>query len=113
LRKSRRSLRQGTHGRQQSSPAAGHPPLLLWRSATRKVESIEQNGLFLGPFPQAEYSEVCSRYDSGDLCLLYTDGVLEATNNKDEEFGSERLSEFLAKAPDCRQTRLVAHWLTK
>jgi sigma-B regulation protein RsbU (phosphoserine phosphatase) len=79
---------------------AGHPPLLLWRFATRKVESIEQNGLFLGPFPQAEYSAVCSRFDRGDRCLLYTDGVLEASNNKEEEFGSVRLSEFLAKSSE-------------
>ena len=79
---------------------AGHPPLLVWRCATKSVESIEENGLFLGPFPQAKYSAVSSPFEPGDRCLLYTDGVVEASNRKDEEFGAPRLSEFFASNSD-------------
>jgi len=76
---------------------AGHPPVLLWRSGARKVEALEENGLFLGPFPGAEYASLCTAFEPGDRCLLYTDGLVEASNHKDEEFGAERLSEFLAR----------------
>jgi sigma-B regulation protein RsbU (phosphoserine phosphatase) len=76
---------------------AGHPPVLLWRSGARKVEALEENGLFLGPFPKAEYASLCTAFEPGDRCLLYTDGLVEASNHKGEEFGAERLSEFLAR----------------
>jgi len=75
---------------------AGHPPLMLWRSATRQVEDLEQNGLFLGPFPQAQYSTLRSPFEPGDRCLLYTDGLVEAAGAANEEFGAPRLRDFLA-----------------
>lgn len=77
---------------------AGHPPLLLWRSDAKQVMSLEENGLFLGPFAGAHYSAVSSPFEPGDRCLLYTDGLIEASNRKDEEFGAERLSGFLARS---------------
>jgi sigma-B regulation protein RsbU (phosphoserine phosphatase) len=75
---------------------AGHPPLLLWRSAEKKVICLEENGLFLGPFPGAEYAAISSPFEPGDRCLLYTDGLTEAANRKGEEFGAARLTDFLA-----------------
>ena len=75
---------------------AGHPPILLWRSGARKVEALEENGLFLGPFPKAEYASLCTAFEPGDRCLLYTDGLVEASNRKGEELGLSRLSDFLA-----------------
>ena len=75
---------------------AGHPPMLLWHAATKTVESLEENGLFLGPFPAAEYSALGARFEPGDRCLLYTDGLVEASNRQDEEFGAVRLHDFVA-----------------
>ena len=83
----RRELRYG---------GAGHPPVLLWRSKQGKVESLEENGFFLGPFPSAEYTSLCTTFEPGDRCLLFTDGLVEASNRKGEEFGAFRLSQFLA-----------------
>lgn len=84
-------------GRELRYAGAGHPPILLWRAATKKVESLEENGMFLGPFPWAKYTERRAPFEPGDRCLLYTDGVLEASNRREEEFGAARLSEFLAR----------------
>ena len=83
--------------RELSYAGAGHPPLLLWRAATNEVESLEENGLFLGPFPEAAYSTVTVLFAPGDRCLLYTDGVVEASNRSNEEYGALRLSEFLSR----------------
>ena len=74
---------------------AGHPPVLLWRAGAKTVESLEENGLFLGPFPGAEYAAISTPFEPGDRCLLYTDGLVEASNRKNEEFGAERLCGFL------------------
>jgi len=75
--------------------AAGHPPLMLATSTDGTVREIEENGLMLGLFPEATYSSVEIRIASGDRCLLYTDGVFEATNTAREEFGKSRCKEFL------------------
>lgn len=77
---------------------AGHPPILLWRSATHQVEDLEENGLFIGPFPQAQYATGLSPFEPGDRCLLYTDGLVEATNANSEEFGAPRLRDFLSRS---------------
>jgi sigma-B regulation protein RsbU (phosphoserine phosphatase) len=82
--------------RELAYAGAGHPPLLVWRARERRVESIEENGLFLGAFPDCRYSTVTSGFSPGDRCLLYTDGILEAPSPTDEEFGPARLKEFLA-----------------
>jgi len=79
---------------------AGHPPVLLWRSACRRIESLEENGVFLGPFADAQYSAITSPFEPGDRCLLYTDGLVEAPNQKNEELGLSRLSEFLTKSSE-------------
>ena len=75
--------------------AAGHPPLMLATRSEETVREIEQNGLMLGLFPEATYSSVEIRIASGDRCLLYTDGVFEASNTAREEFGKSRCKEFL------------------
>ena len=73
-----------------------HPPLLLRNTASGKVESVSENGLFLGIFPKAAYSAIEVPFRKEDWLLLYTDGVPEMTNEAEEDFGPERLEQFLA-----------------
>ena len=73
---------------------AGHPPLLLW-SRSEGVRALEENGLFLGKFPQAAYSFVELPLKAGDWALLYTDGIPETTNSLQIEFGTDRFKHFL------------------
>jgi phosphoserine phosphatase RsbU/P len=75
---------------------AGHPPLLLSKRSNGEARSIEQNGLFLGMFPGAVYSSIEIPLQRGDVYVLYTDGLLESTNAKAEEFGLSRCKQFLA-----------------
>jgi phosphoserine phosphatase RsbU/P len=76
--------------------AAGHPPMLLLREG--RVSSIEENGLLLGMFSGAVYSSTKRALLKGDRLLLYTDGVIEAANGGEEEFGPERLCKLLAES---------------
>jgi sigma-B regulation protein RsbU (phosphoserine phosphatase) len=76
--------------------AAGHPPMLLLREG--RVSSIEENGLLLGMFSGAVYSSTKRELLKGDRLLLYTDGVIEAANGGEEEFGPERLCTLLAES---------------
>jgi serine phosphatase RsbU (regulator of sigma subunit) len=74
---------------------AGHPPLLVWRAAEAKVESMEENGLMLGIFPEGAYKSLTAALNSGDRFVLYTDGIPEAPSASGEEFGMERFKDFL------------------
>jgi serine phosphatase RsbU (regulator of sigma subunit) len=74
---------------------AGHPPFVLRELSTGKAREVAENGLFLGSFPHATYSAVEMPFREGDWGVLYTDGVLEATDPSRQEFGAERLKLFL------------------
>jgi sigma-B regulation protein RsbU (phosphoserine phosphatase) len=73
--------------------AAAHPAMLLLRA--EEIIPIEENGLMLAAFSFATYETAIHAIQPGDRLLLYTDGLLEATNKSGEEFGSERLSTLL------------------
>jgi phosphoserine phosphatase RsbU/P len=75
---------------------AGHPPLLLGSRSNVETRSIEQNGLFLGMFPDAVYSSIELPLRQNDRYVLYTDGLLESTSAKGEEFGLPRCKQFMA-----------------
>jgi hypothetical protein len=70
---------------------AGHPPLLFRSHSNGGAQAIEQNGLFLGMFPEAEYSSIEIPVRAGDRCLLYTDGLPESKSATGEEFGADEL----------------------
>ncbi|HXW56381.1 MAG TPA: SpoIIE family protein phosphatase [Candidatus Cybelea sp.] len=69
---------------------AGHvPPLLRRRSGA--LEALGSASFPVGMFPEAEYLSERVVLEPGDLIVIYTDGVSEATNVKSELFGEERL----------------------
>ena len=75
--------------------AAGHPPLLLWHRATRTLTKLDETGLLLGVRPIEEYAQTEFRLETGDRLLVYTDGMVEAANSRDEAFGEFRLDKFI------------------
>jgi serine phosphatase RsbU (regulator of sigma subunit) len=74
---------------------AGHPPGILVRGEEGDGVFLDQNGLFLGPFPNAGYQNMSTPFRRGDRLFLYTDGITEAHDSAGEEFGRERLRQFL------------------
>ena len=69
--------------------AAAHPPMLLLRRG--EVVELTENGLMLAAFNFASYSTISHPLEPGDRLILYTDGLLEAANAHEEEFGRDRL----------------------
>jgi phosphoserine phosphatase RsbU/P len=74
---------------------AGHPPLIVGRRSAGTIDEYVENGLFLGFFPEAEYTAAELPFNEGDWCVLYTDGIVEATNLSEEQFGVDRFKLFL------------------
>jgi serine phosphatase RsbU (regulator of sigma subunit) len=75
---------------------AGHnaPYLLRADSASAEVEELSTGGTIIGMFPQAFYDEGTIDMRPGDVLIVFTDGVTEALNPSDEEFGEERLKDL-------------------
>jgi len=71
---------------------AAHPPVLV-RRGDGKVDELSENGLMLGAFDFAQYTNASTVLGEGDQVLLYTDGLAEGSNAADEEFGIERLKQ--------------------
>jgi phosphoserine phosphatase RsbU/P len=86
---------------------AGHPPLLLRETASGKVNSVLENGLFLGCFPNATYSAVETPFRKDDWIVLYTDGVTEMNSASEEEFGEAGLRTFLEGHPTGKAAQFI------
>jgi len=77
---------------------AGHcPPFILRADGT--IEMIGANGPVVGIVPGAGWCSSSITLDHGDRLLLYTDGLLEARNDEDEDFGLERIAETASQGP--------------
>lgn len=68
---------------------AGHNPPFLLKG--NRFELLRHGGTVLGPTPDATYNRGYVQVEPGDVLCLYSDGITEAHDKKDREFGVERL----------------------
>jgi sigma-B regulation protein RsbU (phosphoserine phosphatase) len=74
---------------------AGHqPPLVLHKNEGKKEsqDMLRPTGAAIGLIEEAEFEENTIELQKEDLLMLYTDGVTEAVNLQNQEFGRERLA---------------------
>src|ERR1035438_7461030 len=69
---------------------AGHNVPIL-RKTSGAVERLEAGGIPVGIFAESPYQVGTARLESGDWLVIFTDGVVEAVNSKDEEYGEPEL----------------------
>jgi sigma-B regulation protein RsbU (phosphoserine phosphatase) len=73
---------------------AGHnPPLLMKRDGSHSW--LEMGGLILGLTSEAQYQHDSVQLQTGDVLVLYTDGLTEAMDADENEFGTARLSDIV------------------
>ncbi len=72
-----------------------------------KIEIIEATGLPLGLFDDADYDEFSFRAKPGDMFVLFSDGILDASNKAEELFGRERVGEIVAANPKASAEEIV------
>ena len=73
----------------------------------KEVESVNATGIPLGMFPDVQYDEFTVPTQPGDLIVFYSDGMIDAENDRDEMFDMERLSAILTKNRRCSATTVV------
>jgi serine phosphatase RsbU (regulator of sigma subunit) len=74
---------------------AGHEPALLYEPADDSFENLNGDGLPLGVMEDAVYESFERRISSGQIILMQTDGIKEASNEQSEIFGTERLMQVI------------------
>jgi sigma-B regulation protein RsbU (phosphoserine phosphatase) len=67
----------------------------IFRHVDGRIEYLIEGGVALGTFENSKYEERPLGLISGDIIVLYTDGVTEAKNEKEEEFGTKRLKQAI------------------
>lgn len=93
---------------------AGHCPTLFFNSK-KEIESIQGRGLGLGILRNETYSQHIAaetrKVDKDDILFLYTDGLVESTNDKNEEYGMERISNVLMNNSHLSSSEIVSNSL--
>lgn len=80
--------------------SGGHNPPLIYRAASGRCEAITSTGVAVGLFKGADFAGAAARLEPGDVLVLYTDGITEAINGDEDEFGEERLETLIIKHAD-------------
>jgi sigma-B regulation protein RsbU (phosphoserine phosphatase) len=82
---------------------AGHCPAIYYSAKKDDVSFLQSKGMGLGIVRNHDFDKYVDttelQYAKGDVMLLYTDGITEARNKSNEEFGYDRLKEILAEVP--------------
>jgi sigma-B regulation protein RsbU (phosphoserine phosphatase) len=74
---------------------AGHNAPYFAAGGGAEVEELNTGGTIIGMFPQTRYEEGTLSLSAGDVLIVFSDGVPEALNPADEEFGEDRLKDVL------------------
>ena len=85
---------------------AGHnPPLLI--KPDGKYRFVEYGDTPLGMFTDARYHQHFIRFEKGQVMVLYTDGITEAANDADEEYGTERFAKRVLECIDLPAKEMI------
>jgi len=86
---------------------AGHnPPFLVENDSHERM--LTKGGLLFGVVEDAQYEEGEFSLQSGDMILMYTDGVSEAMDSNDEEFGEKQIAHIVARNRELPLDELLA-----
>jgi phosphoserine phosphatase RsbU/P len=90
---------------------AGHNPPMLFRKRQSgwQTERLEAGGTVVGLLPQFPYRQAAAALERGDLLVIYTDGVSEAMNPANEEWGEERMKEAIERCDGLDAAETIEH----
>ena len=73
---------------------AGHAAPMLFRKGRNRIDRLDEGGPVLGLLPGAQYSAGTVEVKASDLLILYSDGIDEATDQNNQEFGEDRIKKL-------------------
>ncbi len=92
---------------------AGHNSPVLYRChpGTREFLRLDAGGTVIGLFPSVPFTEGAVNLESGDILVAFTDGISEAMDLRENEYGEERLFETLRQCETCSAQETVIRLL--
>jgi len=97
-----------THTGRLHTTSAGHPPLIAFRG-DRQLEVPNAGGFPIAIMDAADYEEGVMTLEPGDRLYLYSDGLLEQRQSRDEQFGPARLLQAFADRTNGALEDVVTH----
>jgi phosphoserine phosphatase RsbU/P len=91
---------------------AGHNVPIL-RKKSGLVERLEAGGIPIGIFGDSAYEMGTSRLENGDWLVIFTDGIVEAENAKEEEYGEPQLIRLVDRESGCAPAELLRRMLAE
>jgi Serine phosphatase RsbU, regulator of sigma subunit len=90
---------------------AGHNAPIL-RKKSGAVERLDAGGIPIGIFTESTYQSGRSRLENGDCLAIFTDGVIEAFNHRDEEYGESALLQIVDREAGATPAQTLRSLLT-
>ncbi len=79
---------------------AGHNPPLFYNKSSKSFIRLNPTGPLIGPVPNSTYETDSINFNSGDVLVIYTDGITESANKNFEMYEESRLEEIIRKTVD-------------
>ena len=89
--------------------SAGHDPALLYRRG--RFSELDVGGMVMGVDDTQQYQKGVVALEPGDIVLIHTDGVTDASNFNGEKFGRDRVRQAIAQTAEGTVSDVVNHVL--
>jgi sigma-B regulation protein RsbU (phosphoserine phosphatase) len=86
---------------------AGHNPPMFIKKKTKKITYLNPTGPLLGPAPNSKYETDSINFSSGDILVIFSDGITEAANDKFQFYEEKRLEKIIKKNIDAKPKELA------
>jgi len=86
---------------------AGHNPPMFIEKKTKKITYLNPTGPLLGPAPNSKYETDSINFSSGDILVIFSDGITEAANDKFQFYEEKRLEKIIKKNIDAKPKELA------
>lgn len=86
---------------------AGHNPPVFYSRHSKRFQYLEPTGPLLGPAPNSRFETDSINFDAGDILVIYSDGIVEAANDKFQFYDEKRLKSIIRKNAD-KEAKIIA-----
>jgi CheY-like chemotaxis protein len=93
-------------GRMRYTNAGHNPPLLISTQKGKPIDRLRGTGMALGVEENTSWKQKITKFKPGDVLVLYTDGITDASASSGDYYGDHRLLDVVRSRPGCSASAL-------